>query len=315
MKTYFINLSEGFAPYDRYKSLNTVISFDSLTFNGGEPHITIDTENVEHESHVIITTRINSFVNLGLLAVTVDALRRSGRFNSLFLTLPYFPGARQDKVRVDGEPLTVKVYADMINEMDFSEVLVLDPHSLAVEALVNNCEAMSNHALVQDVLHEHFSSNNMPLIISPDAGAEKKVHDLSQYLYNEGWTDTEVITCSKQRSVATGRVFGTQVHAEDLQGKDCLVVDDICDGGATFIKLAEELKKKNSGKLYLIVTHGIFSRGFKELKKHYTNIYTTNSIVNNYAWDIPEIEKGSEIVEQYALDLRLLEYEQKRNRA
>lgn len=51
----------------------------------------------------------------------------------------------------------------------------------------------------------------------------------------------------------------------------------LCDGGGTFIGVAEELKKHNCGKLFLFVTHGIFSRGFEELNKYFEKIYCTNS--------------------------------------
>ena len=56
-----------------------------------------------------------------------------------------------------------------------------------------------------------------------------------------------------------------------------LIVDDICDGGGTFLGLAQELKAKNAGNLYLAVSHGIFSRGFEDLEKVFTKIYTTDS--------------------------------------
>jgi ribose-phosphate pyrophosphokinase len=70
---------------------------------------------------------------------------------------------------------------------------------------------------------------------------------------------------------------GFRVYEDDLQGKDCLIVDDICDGGGTFIGLAKELKKHNAGNLYLSVSHGIFSKGLKELNQYFTNIFTTDS--------------------------------------
>jgi phosphoribosylpyrophosphate synthetase len=61
--------------------------------------------------------------------------------------------------------------------------------------------------------------------------------------------------------------------------------------------LAEKLKEAGAGDLYLVVSHGIFSKGFKELKKHYKKIYTSDSWSNDYGWETPEKEKGSEIVE------------------
>jgi len=56
-----------------------------------------------------------------------------------------------------------------------------------------------------------------------------------------------------------------------------LIVDDICDGGGTFLGLGEELKKKNAGPLFLAISHGIFSKGFDELVKVYEQIFTTDS--------------------------------------
>jgi len=68
------------------------------------------------------------------------------------------------------------------------------------------------------------------------------------------------------------------VYADDLTGKNCLIVDDICDGGGTFMGLAEKLQEKQAGHLFLAVSHGIFSQGLSELQKHFKQIFCTNSI-------------------------------------
>ena len=86
-----------------------------------------------------------------------------------------------------------------------------------------------------------------------------------------------VVECSKKRNVKNGKLEGFKVYEDNLSGKDCLIVDDICDGGGTFIGLAEELKKKNAGHLYLAVSHGIFNKGVDVLNKCFTKIYTTDS--------------------------------------
>ena len=101
-----------------------------------------------------------------------------------------------------------------------------------------------------------------------------------------------MIECSKNRDVKTGKLTGFSVYTDDLNGKDCLIVDDICDGGGTFIGLAEKLKNKNSGKLYLAVSHGIFSNGFTNLDC-FERIFTTDSI-NNMANDrLTQIQLGN----------------------
>lgn len=185
------------------------------------------------------------------------------------LIIPYFPAARQDRVMVKGEPLSVKVYADIINGLGFKKVIVFDAHSEVTPAVLNNCEAITNHVFIKQVI-EKIGVNVK--LISPDGGALKKIYKVSEFLGG-----AEVVECSKSRDVKTGKLTGFKVYADDLNGQDCLIVDDICDGGGTFIGLAEELKKKNAGKLYLAISHGIFSKGFDELEKCFTHIFTTNS--------------------------------------
>ena len=98
-----------------------------------------------------------------------------------------------------------------------------------------------------------------------------------------------VVECGKSRDVKTGKLSRFKVYEEDLEGKTCLVVDDICDGGGTFLGLAKELKKKNAGDLILVVSHGIFSRGFEELLSLYTEIFTTDSFSTVHHENVKQI--------------------------
>lgn len=257
-----LNLDKNFNPFGNEKTIN----FQSFTFSGGEPHIKIQSDFDVNET-VTITHRLNSFNDLGLLCVTVDALRRMG-VKIIDLFIPYFPAARQDRVMIPGEPLSVKVYADILNAMHLNKVTVFDAHSEVTPALVNNCVVIPNHTFIREVLK--IIGNDVKLI-SPDGGALKKIYKVSEFLGG-----VEVVECSKSRDVKTGKLSGFKVYNDDLQGSDCLIVDDICDGGGTFIGLAEELKKKNAGKLYLAVSHGIFNKGFADLKC-FDGIFTTDS--------------------------------------
>ena len=273
-----LNLSKGFDPF-RSLSVNE-IKYESFIFNGGEPHIRIKTShNLYETNHVTITHRINNFEDLGLLLVAVNALRNLTSIG-FSLVLPYFPGARQDRIMVPGEPLTVKLYADIINSLKFTSVEILDPHSEVTPALLNNCAVLNNHAFVTLALDQIYPKNFFKpfCIVSPDSGANKKMKDLLVFL-NQQETIIPLVKCDKTRDVVNGIITGFEVYADYLEGKDCIIVDDICDGGGTFMGLATELKAKGAGDLYLIVSHGIFSKGFKELKKHFKGIYTTDSIV------------------------------------
>ena len=256
-----LNLDSNFKPVT-----GSEIKYEAFTFSGGEPHIRI--EEFDISELVIITHRVRTFNDLGLLSIAVDALRRLGA-KEIELVLPYFPGARQDRVMTPGESLSVKVYADIINGYGLKSITIYDPHSDVTPALLNNCKAIDNHRFVAQIVKA--LPENL-LLISPDAGASKKIQKLARFL---GLTD--VLECGKKREVKTGKLSGFTVPIEDLGERPCLIVDDICDGGGTFIGLGKELKSKNSGPLFLAISHGLFSKGFDELLGIYDKIFTTDS--------------------------------------
>ena len=272
-----LNLDPTFRPFENEPS----IEFQNFTFSGGEPHIKIN-PNIDVNQKITITHRLNSFNDLGLLCIAVDALRRMDAKN-LELFIPYFPAARQDRVMIKGEALTVKVYADIINSLQLNKVSVFDAHSEVTPALLNNCEAIPNHTFIQKVIE---SIGKPVKLISPDGGALKKIYKVSEFLGG-----LEVVECSKSRDVKTGRLSGFKVYNDDLQGADCLIVDDICDGGGTFVGLAQELKNKNAGKLYLAVSHGIFNKGFAVLDC-FEKIFTTNSFKDFEGENVEVIQLG-----------------------
>jgi len=258
-----LNLDTNFKPYGSKNE----IEYDYFTFSGGEPHIKI-TSNLDTVNKVTVTQRIQSFNDVGILLLAVNALKNMG-VTKLDLLLPYFPAARQDRLMVSGEALSVKVYADLINSQKFNSVTIFDPHSEVTPALLDNCKVIDNFSFIEQITKQ--LDNNL-VLISPDGGALKKIYKVAAYLQ-----DYEVVECSKSRDVKTGKLSGFKVYAEDLNRKDCLIVDDICDGGGTFLGLAKELKAKNAGNLYLAISHGIFSKGFESLGTAFKKIFTTNS--------------------------------------
>ncbi len=245
------------------------IGFESFTFNGGEPHIKLKGLPHEKAEEILIVQRITDSEAFLLLLLATDALRRAG-FRKISAWLPYFPAARQDRVMVPGEPLSVKVYAQIINAQGYERVLVFDPHSDVTPALLDRAEVATNLPFVEKVLQ--LLGNQSLCLVAPDAGATKKTHKLAQQL-----DGLEVVACEKIRDVNTGQLSGFSVFSDDLKGKDCLITDDICDGGGTFLGIADALRKKGAGRVYLAVSHGIFSQGFEKLAAALDGIYTTDS--------------------------------------
>ena len=180
---------------------------------------------------------------------------------------------------VAGESLSIKVVADFINSLGFTTVFCEDIHSDVGVALINNLVHIKQEACAWNLPNFERPANT--ILVSPDAGAAKKVFAVAKKLgYNE------VVTASKERDVATGRIVSTVVELPDnFELKTYLIVDDICDGGRTFIELAKAIKNAvnyNGERICLYVTHGIFSAGMDVFNGYIDKIYVHNLMKEEY---------------------------------
>lgn len=225
---------------------------------------------------VQIKTRLNNFKDLELIICATKSLRELG-VKEIHLYTPYFLGSRSDRKFEEGSNNYLKdVICPIINSLKFESVTVLDPHSDVLEACLNNFKKIDNFSLVNWVISQYGDISNLKnkfTLISPDAGANKKIFKVAEQISYTG----DIVTCSKSRDI-DGKLTKTEIPiSTSLINKDMIIIDDICDGGATFLNIAKKLKEIYIGKIYLIVTHGIFSKGFDELNKYFDGIYCTNS--------------------------------------
>ena len=265
---------------------NSDIKYKISKFPDGQQSITLDLENTIFSSEaqsVVIKSRLNSFLDLELIICANQALIELGVINLAFklkeisLYVPYFLGARSDRKFLKGQSNYLKtVISPIINSQNFSRVTILDPHSDVLEACLNNFQKTSNVTFAKEVIKE---LDNITLV-SPDAGALKKIYDVAQAV-----ECTDVIVANKLRDLKTGKIIRTEVPGINHEpgSKTFVICDDICDGGRTFVEIAKAIKDIRpkeifNDKIYLVVTHGIFSAGFEELEKWFTGIYTTNSV-------------------------------------
>lgn len=235
----------------------------------GQQDVTIDPFYLE-EGEITIKSRMNSFKDIELILCTTAALKRLG-VKEIVLDTPYILGARCDrKFREGGTSYLRDIIAPILNSQEYKKVKVLDIHNpVAADACINNLEMVDNSELVKEVLQDIGPCT----ILSPDAGAAKKVYDMCKHI---GYTG-QVIECSKKRD-NMGNIVDTVVPITDCKGENILIVDDICDGGRTFIEMTKKIQLLNPGKIYLCVTHGIFSNGYEELSKYMEQVYCTNSV-------------------------------------
>lgn len=252
------------------------LDYSISKFPDGQQSITIP-EWFSREDSVMIIARLNNFKDLELIICVNQALRNNG-FPNISLKVPYFLGSRSDRKFEEGSINYLKqVICPIINSQQFHEVIVIDPHSDVLEACLNNYRKIDNSFFVQWALAKIDNKNGAQertAIVSPDAGALKKIFDISQRFGIE-----KVVTAGKVRDLKTGKILKTELPVTDWTGiTNAVIIDDICDGGRTFTELAKAIRESGyTGDLYLIVTHGIFSASFLELSRHFTKIFSTNS--------------------------------------
>jgi ribose-phosphate pyrophosphokinase len=246
------------------------IIFKKVNFSAGEVHLTCQDKIPEKSEVMISLTGNRNIQNVMDLLQVVDVLKNNGVEN-IELYVPYLYYSRQDRYTTEGSPFSLKIFSRLINECGFKKVYTHDLHSDVAEIYINHLVEIKQDSFVRDVLLD----NQVDLICAPDAGASKKIFSLARRL---SIPRDRIITATKKRCPETGNLKDPEFDSNiDIKGKKILILDDICDGGYTFIQLAKELKSNGAGELSLAVTHGIFSKGLNPLKPYFDKIYTSDS--------------------------------------
>lgn len=181
--------------------------------------------------------------------------------NNGVLYIPYLPYARQDKKANNQSTFALTVLAQFLNTMYWQQVYVFDPHSDEASNAIENMIAIPP---------DLSFVNKYKTVIFPDAGAAKRY----KLAVLAAGFDGRIIIGNKVRDQATGYITSYEVDREPMG--QCVVIDDLCDGGATFNILAKSLGIGRD-RLTLYVSHGIFSNGLYQLKQNYHKVITTRS--------------------------------------
>lgn len=197
------------------------------------------------------------------LAQLNNILQTEG-FRNINLAVPYFPYSRQDRACNPGEAASLKVVAGIINGMNFRQVFTVDPHSYVLENVVDRLAKREQWECVTSL-----NSTLFDYFIAPDAGAAKKIYQIADV--REGRVK---VLCADKRRDSTGKIVETTLpNGELLKGKKVCIIDDICDGGATFLALGEVIKQFEPATMSLYITHGFFTKGVEVLNEMFDNIY------------------------------------------
>lgn len=268
---------------DQEKDGDSILRYKISKFPDGQQSINLDFIHLEDE--VKIKSRLNDFKDLEVILCATAALKNLG-VKTIHLYVPYFLGARSDRQFSDGGINYLKdVICPIINSQNYETVTIVDAHSDVLEACIHNYRKIDNIALVKFALTDIDNTNGAReklILVSPDAGALKKMYHVAEYFKID-----KMVIANKHRDTITGKITHTEVPGltQEPGSKNFVIIDDICDGGRTFLEIAKTIRKERedsvfNDKIYLVVTHGIFSAGFNELKNWIDGIYCTNSVKN-----------------------------------
>ncbi|MCF6319062.1 MAG: ribose-phosphate diphosphokinase [Proteobacteria bacterium] len=249
------------------------IKLETKGFSGGERHIQLSNLPEELPDQLNIRCYIRSSDDLMDILLLQNALNNHyGKTIFMNVELPYLPYARQDRVCAQGQAFSLEVFSCLLQTLNIKQLTVWDCHSQVSIDLTGaiNIEAtkiIDNSLQLKGILQDQDS-----VLICPDKGAVTRCQQVVDY-----FNLNPMINSEKVRNPSTGKITHTEVYTDDLTGKTAIITDDICDGGYTFIKIAEQLKQKNVKKIILYVTHGIFSKGLSVFDGLIDEIYTTDS--------------------------------------
>lgn len=252
--------------------------FDTMTYPAGEPHIRAkrDTEEREILAELrMLTPFFKPFIiseahdwNGIMKVVIANEILHDNGIGATFV-IPYFPFARHDRRNDAQDSSPVPWVLQLLQNVD---AVTIDPHSDVSGVLPHYAQS----EVVREFAEQGIFEND-PVIVIPDAGASKKAYS---------WIPKgmDYVQALKTRDVKTGTLSGFQViDSENVFNKgnglrrNAVIIDDICDGGGTFLGLADELLAAGALSIRLGVTHGLFTKGLAPLHAKFSRIYTLDT--------------------------------------
>lgn len=300
------------------------IKFKPIHFPDGQTDIVVDPEsvklNLSLSTGIIpcaqIYSHFNSWEDMALIICATRALRDL-KVKEIHLFIPYILGARSDRrFQKGGTSYLVDIVAPVLNMQNYESITCIDAHSDVAQACIKNLTVIDNTELVKWALQDIYQGElGNYVLTAPDQGASKKMFNVAHELESTNG----ILFCTKHRDQISGKILHTEVPLKDIhfqQPTDYIIVDDICDGGRTFAEIAKAIHTRYdqqkeltsevaSFRIFLVVTHGIFSNKFSVLNKCTDGIYTTNSITTwgydcEYSHDLPKNLKVMDIFESVA---------------
>jgi ribose-phosphate pyrophosphokinase len=228
----------------------TPVKADVRRFSDDEIFVEVQ-ENVRGEDMFVMqSTSAPANDNLMELLIMIDALRRASA-RRITAVIPYFGYARQDRKVGPRTPISAKLVANMITEAGANRVLTVDLHAGQIQGFfdIPTDNLFAQPVIVKDIL-ENLAGKE-PMVVSPDVGGVVRARALARRL------NTDLAIVDKRREKA-GQSEVMNIIG-DVEGRPCILIDDIVDSGGTLANAADALLKNGATEVYAYTTHGVLS--------------------------------------------------------
>jgi ribose-phosphate pyrophosphokinase len=221
-------------------------------FANGEIHCRFD-ESVRG-AHVFIVQTHSSPVNDAVMEqlIMIDAAKRASA-KSITAVIPNYGYARQDRKSAGREPITAKLIADMLQTAGATRVLSVDFHSGQIQGFF---DIPVDHLVAAPVLEGYLKENTNPhelVVVAPDAGRVKVAERYAQHL------GCDLALVHKTRPKGTANVAEARHIVGDVEGRHCIVIDDMIDTAGTIVAACDLLKSHGADDIWVMATHAVFS--------------------------------------------------------
>lgn len=225
--------------------------------------------------------------NLMELLIMLDAFRRASA-ERVTAVIPYFGYARSDKKDRPRVPIAAKLIANLIVAAGAERVLTFDLHASQIQGFF---DVPVDHLYAAPVIVDYFQQNPIEdlIVVAPDTGGAERARAYAKRL------NTGLALCDKRREKAN--VAEVMNIVGDVQNKNCLIIDDMCDTGGTICKVAEALYQSGAKNIYACFTHAVLSGKATE---NLSNSHLKKIIVTN---TIPLCEKGQKLREEGRIEV------------
>jgi ribose-phosphate pyrophosphokinase len=220
-------------------------------FSDGEVRVKIEESLRGMDAFVVQPTSRPVNEHVMELLVILDALRRAS-VERVTVVMPYYGYARQDKKVKPREPISARLVADMITMSGASRILAIDLHADQIQGFFNiPVDHLYAGPLIAEYLEQRGVRNHHVVVVSPDEGGVARAQSLAQQL------DSGLAIIFKRRPEPNRSEVISVVG--EVQGKTCVVIDDIIDTGGSILGGVEALRQQGASRVIVACTHAVFS--------------------------------------------------------